>query len=147
MSTGTENAILEPHLKDVARAGAQYPNPFFDLSQQYAPKTIKELFQWCTFFFYTNPLVGSTISKISRYPITDLIIDEDDQKVKQLWADFFYEDLKIKDRMTEVNLDLNVYGNAFISLHLPFTRMLICTHCRTNILFLLIFYSHNQMHK
>jgi len=131
MSNQTDNAVLEPHLTDHVRSGARYPNPFFDLSQQYAPRTIKELFEWCTFFFYTNPLIGSTISKISRYPITDLVIDEDDAKVKDLWNDFYYEHLKVKDRMMEVNLDLNVYGNAFVSLHLPFTRMLVCGNCGT----------------
>lgn len=130
MATSSETAVLEPHLSDTLRMGAHYPNPFFDLSQQYAPKTIKELFQWCTFFFYTNPLVGSTIAKISRYPITDLVIDEDDPKTKEVWMDFFYQNIKIKEKMTEVNLDLNVYGNAFVSLHLPFTRMLICNHCK-----------------
>jgi intein/homing endonuclease len=130
MSIQTENAVLEPHLTDPGRSGTSYPNPFFDLSQQYAPRTIKELFEWCTFFFYTNPLIGSTIAKISRYPITNLIIDEDDVKVKEQWLTNYNDHIKIKDRMMEVNLDLNVYGNAFVSLHLPFTRMLVCGKCQ-----------------
>jgi hypothetical protein len=131
----SQRAVLEPHLTDVARSGSRYPNPFFDLGQQYQPRTVKELFQWCSFFYYSNPLVGATITKISRYPITDLVVEDPDVKIKEAWQSLFDDTLHIKDRMMETNLDLNVYGNAFVSLYLPFTRFLICQDCghRTNI--------------
>ncbi len=124
-----ENAVLEPHLTDVGRSGTRYPNPYFDLGQQYTPRTVKELFKWCSFFYYSTPLVGATITKISRYPITKMVIEDPDSRVKKLWEDIFNEDIKIKERLMEVNLDLNVYGNAFVSLHLPFTRLLVCQDC------------------
>lgn len=137
-STGSpQSATLEPHLLDFGRGDGtlRYPNPFFDLAQQYTPRTVKELFRWCTYFYYTNPLVGSTITKISKYPITDIIIDEPDSSVKEQWENIFNDHIKIKDRLMEVNLDLNVYGNAFASVHLPFTRFMVCQQCstRTNI--------------
>lgn len=125
-----ENAVLEPHLTDVCRSGTRYPNPYFDLGQQYTPRTVKELFRWCSFFYYSTPLVGATITKISRYPITDMVIEDSDSKVKSLWEDIFKDQLKIKERLMETNLDLNVYGNAFVSLHLPFTRLLVCQNCK-----------------
>ena len=134
-----QSATLEPHLSEFGggRGGlnTRYPNPFFDLGQQYTPRTVKELFRWCTFFYYTHPLVNSTVSKISRYPITDLIYEDPDERVKERWETFFDEHIKIKDRLMETNLDLNVYGNAFVSLHFPFTRWLICQDCghRSNI--------------
>lgn len=130
-----ENVTLEPHLSDGERSGNRYPNPFFDLAQQYTPRTVKELFRWCTYFYYTNPLVGATITKISRYPITDLILEDTDSKVRDSWDYIFNDLIKIKDRLMEINLDLNVYGNAFVSMHLPFTRFLICQGCghRANI--------------
>lgn len=138
MATGSsQSAVLEPHLAEFGRGepGTRYPNPFFDLAQQYTPRTVKELFRWCTYFYYTHPLVGATITKISRYPITKLIVEDPDERVKQKWENVFNDHLKIKDRLMEVNLDLNVYGNAFVSMHLPFTRFLICQSCgeRSNI--------------
>jgi hypothetical protein len=111
-------------------SGQRYPNQFFDLAQQYMPPTIKELFRWCTFYYYNSPLIGSTISKISRYPITDLILEDEHESKRELWDGIFNKELKIKERLMEINLDYHTYGNAFISMHLPFTRFLICRNCK-----------------
>jgi hypothetical protein len=109
--------------------GTRYPNQFFDLSQQYMPPTIKELFRWCTFYYYNSPLIGASIKKVSRYPITDVIFDDEHESVRDIWQKVLADGLKIKDRLMEVNLDYHVYGNAFVSLHFPFTRFLICNGC------------------
>lgn len=121
---------LSPSLTLGDFRGTRYPNPFFDLSQQYMPPTIKELFRWCTFYFYNSPLIGASIRKISRYPITDLIFEDEHERVRDLWTKVFVDILHIKDRKMEINLDLFTYGNAFVSLHKPFTRFLICQQCR-----------------
>lgn len=138
MSGSSDNSSVqsvEPHLQLSAIGGSRYPNQFFDLAQQYMPPTIKELFRWCTFYYYNSPLIGSTITKISRYPITDLILEDEHESKRQLWDKVLNKELKIKERLMEVNLDYHVYGNAFVSLHLPFTRFLECTSChhRVNI--------------
>lgn len=109
--------------------GQRYPNQFFDLGQQYMPPTIKELFRWCTFYYYNSPLIGSALKKVSRYPITDLILEDDIESNRAVWQKILVKTLKIKDRLMEINLDAHVYGNAFVSAHLPFTRFLICKQC------------------
>ena len=133
MSTGLEqsdrNQMLEPSSRFGARNGKYYPDQFFDISQQFMPPTIKELFKWCTFYFYNSPLIGSTIRKISRYPITDLIVEDSSDKVRKVWENIFNKHLKIKKKLLEINLDHYTYGNAFVSLHLPFTRFLQCKNC------------------
>lgn len=109
--------------------GQRYPNQFFDISQQYMPPTIKELFRWCTFYFYNSPLIGSSLRKVSRYPITDLIIEDELPSTTQIWEQILIKDLRFKEKLAEINLDYHVYGNAFVSLHMPFTRFLICKSC------------------
>lgn len=109
--------------------GQRYPNQFFDLSQQYMPPTIKELFRWCTFYYYNSPLIGATMKKVSRYPITDLIFEDDQDSVRTLWEHILTKTLKMKEKLIEINLDNHVYGNAFVSIHLPFVRFLICPKC------------------
>lgn len=121
---------LEPSLQFDTFRGMRYPNQFFDLSQQYMPPTIKELFRWCTFYYYNSPLIGSAIKKVSRYPITDLIVEDPRESVRNIWEDILVDKLKMKDRLMEVNLDYHVYGNAFVSIHQPFTRFLQCSHCK-----------------
>ena len=108
----------------------RYPNPFFDLAQQYMPPTIKELFKWCTFYYYSSPLVGSAVKKVSRYPITDLIFESEHDSTRNAWSKIFNDTIRIKDKLMEINLDYHVYGNCFVSLHLPFTRFLICKKCK-----------------
>jgi hypothetical protein len=111
----------------------RYANPFFDLSQQYMPPTMTELLRWCTFYYYNSPLIGSAITKMSRYPITDLIIEDEHESVRSLWSNIYNKVLKIKNTYLEINLDYHVYGNSFISMFLPFTRFLICKHCKDRI--------------
>lgn len=124
------NTSMDPNLAlGSLRNSGRYPNQFFDLSQQYMPPTIKELFRWCTFYYYNSPLIGAAIKKVSRYPITDLLIDDEHESVRDLWKKVLVDVLKVKDRLMEVNLDYHVYGNAFVSLHFPFTRFLICRDC------------------
>lgn len=123
------NEAMPPSLQLTDYRGQRYPNPFFDLSQQYMPPTIKELIRWCTYYFYNSPLIGQTIKKTSRYPITDLIYEDSQESTRSLWKTIFDTYLKIKERHIEINLDLKAYGNAFISVHLPFIRFLICPTC------------------
>lgn len=110
--------------------GQRYPNQFFDLAQQYMPPTIKELFRWCTFYYYNSPLIGATMKKVSRYPITDLIFEDAQDSTRELWETVLTKELKIKEKLIEMNLDFHVYGNCFVSIHLPFTRFLICRSCK-----------------
>ena len=120
---------VDPNLSLGDFRGDRYPNQFFDMAQQYMPPTIKELFRWCTFYYYNSPLIGSAIKKISRYPITDLIFEHEHESIRSSWKKLLVDELKLKDRLMEVNLDYHVYGNAFVSIHLPFTRFLTCKAC------------------
>lgn len=123
------NYTVAPDLAMSERRGMRYPNQFFDLSQQYMPPTIKELFKWCTFYYYNSPLIGAALKKMSRYPITDVIIEDSHESVRNYWNHVFNDCLHIKNRLMEISLDRHVYGNCFISLNLPFTRMLKCKAC------------------
>jgi hypothetical protein len=127
----SQSGFTEPSSRvGTGQRGRRYPDPFFDISQQFMPPTIKELFKWCTFYFYNSSLIGPTLRKVSRYPITDLIFEDDSEKVRKLWEDVFDRKLRIKARLLEVNLDYYAYGNSFVSVHLPFTRFLTCKNCK-----------------
>lgn len=120
---------MAPSLALADKNVQRYPNQFFDLSQQYMPPTVKELFRWCTFYYYNSSLIGPAIRKMSRYPITDLIIEDSRDSVREMWEKILNDNLKIKTRLMGINLDKKVYGNSFASLHLPFTRILKCKEC------------------
>ena len=108
------------------RRGAIYPSPFFDIAQTYMPPTVKELFRWCTYFFYKDPMIGSVVTKIAEYPVTDFIYNSEGKHVKEAWKNLLEDMLNLKPFLIEIGLDYFTYGNAFVSLNFPFIRWIKC---------------------
>jgi len=107
-----------------------YPSPFFDVAQTWLPQTMKKMFQWCRYYFLTNPLINATVFKLSEYPVTDLIIDHEDPEVVRKWTDYFQDHLRYRAFQIEVGLDYNCYGNGMVSISYPFTKYLKCSSCQ-----------------
>lgn len=114
------------------RRGTVYPSPFFDIAQTYMPPTVKELFRWCQYFFYKDPMIGAVVAKIAEYPVTDFIYNAESKHIRDGWKDLIEDTLNLKPFLIEVGLDYFCYGNAFISINLPFTRWLKCPKCHAH---------------
>lgn len=108
----------------------QYPNPFFDLSRHYFPKTVKSLFKYCRIYFYQNEFIHNVINKLASYPITDFIYEGiSDETVKENYRELNDHYLKLKSFLIEAGLDYFVYGNCIISANMKFKRFLECPIC------------------
>lgn len=104
----------------------KYPNPFFDLSKNYMPKSVKTMFSYCRTFYYTNDFVNNVVRKLTEYPITDIIFEDVvNKKTEQLYVNYFEQKLHIKDLLISIGLDYFTYGNCFINAHLKFKRILV----------------------
>lgn len=112
------------------RNKSRYPSPFFDISQQYIPPTIKELFKWVYFYATNNSFLGPALGKIARYPITDLILEDVNSKLVDYWKTLLNNTMQIKSFNMEANLDLVTYGNGFVTISYPFSRFLECQACK-----------------
>lgn len=114
--------------KTVGRPENFYPSPFFDLARNYLPNTVKDTFDWCTYYFLTSPVVHGVITKLSAYAVTDLIYGSSplDEKYKGL----FEETLSLRTFLVEFNLDRYTYGNAFASVVYPIKKYLTCQKCQ-----------------
>jgi len=124
-------ASLDPNLRLVGdRNRTRYPSPFFDVSQQYVPPTIKELFKWVYYYATNNSFLGPALSKIARYPVTDLILEDNNPELVENWKMLLNNTLQIKTFLMETNLDLVTYGNAFVTIHYPAARFIKCEKCR-----------------
>lgn len=113
--------------------GVHYPSPFFDVAHTYLPATIKQMFRWCRYYYLTNPLISATVNKMAEYPITDIIVDEDNPGLKDKWERFFEDVIKLRPFLIEAGLFFMCYGNAMISISHPFIKWLICPHCRAKV--------------
>ena len=128
---------------DFQRRGMIYPSPFFDIAQTYMPPTVKELFKWCSYYFYTHPIINPVVYKMAEYPITELIYHErtspDDKSqeqkqepeevIKDSYKAVLEDTLDIKSFLINCGLDYFTYGNTFVSLGFPFIRYLKCMSC------------------
>jgi hypothetical protein len=107
-----------------------YPSPFFDIAGTYFPETPKALFRFCRYYYYTVGVIGAAVDIHAAYPVTDVIIDEEDEELRKRWKQILDEQFKIKSFMIEAGKDKVCLGNSLISLHIPFKRFLVCPACR-----------------
>ncbi len=106
-----------------------YPDPFFDMSRLFMPKTIVSLFKYCRIFYYKNEFLHNLVRKLAVYPITNIIIEEyENENLKKVWENVF-KVLKIKKKLTEIGLSYTVFGNSLVSLNVKFRRYLKCPEC------------------
>lgn len=110
--------------------GVHYPSPFFDVAHTYLPATVKQMFRWCRYYYLTNPLISATVNKMAEYPITDIIVDEDNKGLKEKWERFFEDVIQLRPFLIEAGLFFMCYGNAMVSISHPFIKWLICPSCR-----------------
>ena len=121
---------LEEGNYDYIESGKKYPNPFFDLAGWALPKNIKSIFKYCRGFFYTNGFIRNIISKLTEYPITEILYDQDyPAEVSKKYDKIFRHNLKIQELLISIGLDYYTYGNCFVSANLGFKRYLKCKHC------------------
>lgn len=112
--------------------GRQYQpfsNPFFDHASTYLPSSVKALFGFCRHLYMTHGLIHAIVTKVSEYPVTDLILQHPSEGMQRRWNEFLLESFDYRTLQFEVNLDYNITGNAFASPNFPFRKMLRCGVC------------------
>lgn len=112
-----------------SRSGVRYPSPFFDIGQTYLPPSMKALMRWCRFYYLTNPLINAVVHKMSEYPVTELVIDERNQDIRNKWEDLLQTQLRYRAFQIEVGLDYFTYGMCVVTIHFPFDKFLVCRAC------------------
>jgi hypothetical protein len=112
------------------RSGVRYPSPFFDISQTWLPSTMKQLLQWCRYYYMVNPLIHTVVHKMSEYPITEVVIEETKEKLKTTWQSIL-DNLRLRAFQVETGLDYNTYGICLVTIHFPFMKYLVCRSCKT----------------
>ena len=118
------------------RGSIKYDNPFLDITSMYMPVSIKGILRFVSVFAMGDSLVAQCISKLSEYPITKLIYNENektkikDDKTVDFWKNLLEKKIDIVRVDKEAGMDYHAYGNSIVSISLPFKRMLKCSRCR-----------------
>jgi hypothetical protein len=114
----------------MGRSGVRYPSPFFDIAHTYLPPSMKALMRWCRYYYLVNPLINTVISKLSEYPITEIVIDENNEGIREKWENVLEQNLRYRAFQIEVGLDYFTYGMCPVTIHFPFTKWLMCKGCK-----------------
>lgn len=109
------------------RSGIRYPSPFFDISQTWLPSSMKALLQWCRYYYLVNPLIHTVVHKMSEYPVTEIVIEDENDALRKRWEKLF-NDLRMRAFQIEVGLDYHCYGTCIVTIHFPFEKWLICSN-------------------
>lgn len=117
----------------ITRSGAdKYPNPFFDIASEYVPSDINQIYELCEFLMTTMAPFRAVSGRVVRYFLTEIVVEGEEDKDRERYEDFLDEKMKLIEILGEVGDDYITYGNVYLSLFLPFDRMLVCPHCKTS---------------
>lgn len=104
------------------------PNPFFTVANQFMPRNFKEVLRWADYITMQSPTAAEVIRKHATYPITDFLVDTDNEKLRKRYEAIF-KAIKLKHSLNTIGFDFYTRGNVFVSVYLPFNRMAVCPRC------------------
>lgn len=110
-----------------------YNNQFFDYLSEQLPRNHSEMFKWCEMVYANSPVLVNGIGKLINYPITDFIYESDSPEIKKATKKLLEDDLDMQTHLLNLGMDYYIYGNTFRSIYFPFTRMLQCKVCGTEV--------------
>jgi len=108
--------------------GIRYPSPFFDVALQYMPDSVRKRQRWCEYYINNEPLIYTSVRRMSEYPITDIEIEGKKDSIITA-AEIMFERLKIKALCVQIGLHYFGFGDCFISIHQKFNRRIVCHSC------------------
>lgn len=110
-------------------AGTPYSSPFATQGRMWTPMHIKLLFDTCKYYYLMNPLINAATTKMATYPVTELLVKEQDKELRDFYESYFTETIDLRTKLIEAGLDYNVYGNMLSSIMFPFIKYLTCRGC------------------
>ena len=118
-----------------SRGSIRYDSPFLDMTSTFIPKSIKGILKFIAAYVVSDGLLSQCITKMSEYPITNLIYkDEDNTVVKDdktigKWKNILETSMGLMRSLKQSGMDYYAFGNSIISVNYPFKRLLKCPKC------------------
>lgn len=117
------------------RGSIKYDTPFLDMTSTFLPRQIKGILRFVAAYVMGDGLVAQCINKMSEYPITKILYNEDEKSALEndntveKWKFILEKKINISRSMKQAGMDYYAYGNSIISINYPFKRMLTCPSC------------------
>jgi hypothetical protein len=116
-----------------AAYGEQFPDPFMDVASLSMPDKWKNTMYWCEYIFNSFGTYRTAMERIISYFLTEIEIggDKVSDEEQEKWEDFLQNTLNIITVLQSALRDRMCYGNAYVSLIVPFKRFLKCPNSST----------------
>jgi len=111
--------------------GGAYGDPSRLWAHDFAPKNLKQLFKWTEYLYYNSAQIFAGVRKYAEYPITEVNITTSSEPLKVQYKELLEESIGIKNILIQASIDLQIYGNSFSSVNMPFRRYLQCPSCKS----------------
>lgn len=116
---------------NLATGSNNHPNPMFDFLTGFVPRKLKDLFRWTEYLFFNSPHIFIALTKLSDYVITDITYETESKELRRRYQNVINKKLRGKSILKACARDRYIYGNSFVSVYLPFKRMLSCSKCKS----------------
>jgi len=110
----------------------QYPNPYYNVAQQYLPISVESQLWWMDYLLLRNGFLKSALARVVNYFINTLIIEDASEDVKKKYEEIF-RTLKYKVLLNTSGLNLTAMSNEVVSVTQGFDRFLKCLDCNNTI--------------
>jgi len=87
------------------------------------------------FIIYNNAIAAAGIKKLSETPVTNFKYYTGDDELEgttanvDSWKSILERSLNLKSKLLNISYNTLVYGNCFVSVYSPITRILVCNTC------------------
>jgi hypothetical protein len=117
---------LQPQFDGVA----PFADPFTDLASVAMPLSVPAMLRHAEFFANADATLRGAYERVAAYFLTDITVDGElgeDERKKQ--KEYLIDRAGVIPFLFEHSLNLLVYGNAYLTVSLAFTRYIKCRRC------------------
>lgn len=126
--------MLTPIDGDYSRFHERFPSPWLDLATRSMPTTHTSVLDWCEYLWNQQPVLQEAYQRVIGYFRTEIEIDSKhstgwlttQEKDKCLET---FEQMELLRHICTMLNDHGCYGNSFVTLLTPTTRILVCPRC------------------
>jgi hypothetical protein len=122
----TTSSLMAP----LGAQGHKIPElPWLDYASATVPTDHNTVMWWSQYLWISNDNYRRAMERVADHFITELTFPELEPDEESELKDFFTHQLNYRMELGRAGMDFLMYGNVFITLYLPFRRVLRCTQC------------------
>lgn len=128
LNSGTYSALRADYTDAASNI---FNNPFVTMADRWSPTSMKEVFRLAEWLYRHNGIFKTAIERMANIFFTEYEFEEkQDNEITEKIKKYITKKPYLKRQITDAGREYLLYGNCFITIHLPFKRMVKCSRCK-----------------